>query len=245
MPTPVKAETAAPPAVTQNALFRLLSPAALAFLEPHIEIRPLSAGDVLYEDGDVVTHLIFPLSGVISFMARMTNGRTIEKGTVGREGFVGIAMMLDRDRAHGPSVVQINGHAAWVPADLFDEAMEQFACVRMMLLKYGRARIEQLHELVACNSLHSAERRVVRWLLEAMDRIDGNVLELKQETLADLLALRRATVSAVCHDLLSQGIINYSRGRMEVLDRGRLEASACECYERVRQLFRYKPIHTR
>ena len=235
----------AAPALTQNALFRLLKPDALDFLQSHIEIRAIEAGMSIYEDGMEVTHTVFPLSGMISFMARMTDGRTIEKGNVGPEGFIGVTTMLERGTMHGRCVALIGGHAAWLPAAVFDEAMLHFPCVRLMMLRYGKARIEQLHELIVCTSLHSADRRISRWILDASDKAGCLTIELKQEVLAELLGLRRATVSGACHDLLSRGIIRYSRGRLEILDRARLEAAACECYAHIRNRFAYKPLDER
>ncbi|MGU9978569.1 Crp/Fnr family transcriptional regulator [Phreatobacter sp. HK31-P] len=237
--------TASAPELTQNALFRLLRPEALAFVAREIEVRPVEAGDCIYEDNESVTDAVFPLSGMISFMARMTDGRTIEKGNVGPEGFVGIATMMERDVMRGRCVVQIGGHAAWLPASVFDEAIERFICVRRMLLRYGKARIEQLHELVVCTSLHSADHRVARWILDASDKAGSPTFELKQEVLAELLGLRRATVSGACHHLLGEGIIRYSRGRLEIVDRARMEAAACECYAHIRSRFAYRPLPLR
>lgn len=239
------ADTASAPELTQNALFALLRPEALAFLAPFIEVRPISAGEAIYEDDEPVTHTVFPLSGMISFMARMTDGRTIEKGNVGPEGFVGITTMLELGVMHGRCVAQIAGHAAWLPAAVFDEAIERFICVRRMLLRYGKARIEQLHELIVCTSLHSADRRVARWILDASDKAGSPVFELKQEVLAELLGLRRATVSGACHDLMTRGIIRYSRGRIEIVDRARMETAACECYAHIRDRFAYRPLSHR
>lgn len=234
--------TASAPELRQNALFALLRPDALAFLASFIEVRPIVAGGSVYEDAESVTHTVFPLSGMISFMARMTDGRTIEKGNVGPEGFVGVTTMLELGVMHGRCVGQLAGEAAWLPAAAFDEAIERFICVRRMLLRYGKARIEQLHELIVCSSLHTAERRVARWLLDASDKARCPAFDLKQEVLAELLGLRRATVSGACHDLMAQGIIRYSRGRLEIIDRGRMEAAACECYAHIRSRFAYRPL---
>ena len=237
--------TTATPDLKQNALLALLRPDALAFLAPFTEVRPIVAGSSIYEDAEPVTHTVFPLCGLISFLGQTQDGRTIEKGNVGPEGFVGIASMLERDVFHGRSVVQIGGHAAWLPSQVFNEAIEQFVCVRRMLLRYGKARIEQLHELIVCSSLHKAEQRVARWLLDASDKARSSTFELKQEVLAELLGLRRATVSGACHDLMSQGIIRYSRGRLEIVDHARMEAEACECYAHIRSRFAYRPLESR
>lgn len=239
--SPARASTS-PASLTRNGLFHLLRPDALAFVAAHVEVRPLKAGDSIYEDDQPVTHAVFPLSGMISFLARMEDGRTVEKGNVGPEGFIGVTTMLERGVMHGRCVAQIAGEAAWLPAAIFDEAIERFVCVRRMLLRYGKARIEQLHELIVCTALHTAERRVTRWLLEASDKAGCAAFELKQEVLAELLGLRRATVSGACHDLMSKGLIRYSRGRIEIIDRPRMETEACECYAHIRGRFSYPPL---
>lgn len=230
------------PQLMQNQLFGLLRPDALAYLEPHAVIRPITAGEVIYGASSPITHTVFPLSGVISFLGRRDDGRVIEKGNVGPEGFVGVAAMLDGGTMHGECTVTIGGHAAWLPTTVFDAAMDRFICVRLMLLRYGRARIEQLHELILCNGVHLAEQRVARWLLDASDKVHDTPFELKQERLAELLGLRRATVSGICHDLRNAGIIGYSRGHVEIIDRARLEARACACYAHIRQRFSYRPL---
>lgn len=230
------------PQLTQNRLFGLLRPEALAFLEPHAVIRPITAGEVIYGAGSPVTHAVFPLSGVISFLGRRDDGRVIEKGNVGPEGFLGLGAMLDGGTIKGECTVTIGGHAAWLPAPVFDAAMDKFVCVRRMLLRYGKARIEELHELILCNGAHRAEQRVARWLLDACDKVHGAPFELKQELLAELLGLRRATVSGICNDLRQAGIVGYSRGHIEILDKARLEAKACDCYAHVRARFNYLPL---
>lgn len=230
------------PHLTQNALFGLLRRDALTYLEPHVVIRPITAGEAIYGADSPVTHAVFPLSGVISFLGRRDDGRVIEKGNVGPEGFVGIATMLERGTMQGECTVTIGGHAAWLPAPVFDAAMDKFVCVRRMLLRYGKARIEQLHELILCNGAHLAEQRIARWLLDAADKVHGSPFELKQELLAELLGLRRATVSGVCNDLRGAGIVGYSRGHIEIIDRARLEARACRCYAHIRKRFSYPPL---
>ncbi len=228
--------------LTRNSLLKLLRPEALRFVEEHAIVRPMAGGEAVYRDGDPVTHTVFPLAGLISFVARRSDGRTIEKGNVGPEGFVGVTTMLERGTMYGGCVATLAGQAAWLPAAVFDEALDRFECVRLMLARYGKARIEQLHELIVCNSLHSADQRAARWLLDAFDKVGGRPFELKQEDLAELLGLRRATVSAACRAMMANGGIRYSRGRMELTGRPALEAMACDCYGHIRDRFAYKPL---
>lgn len=193
----------------------------------------MTVGDVIFEDGAPVTHAVFPHEGVVSMIAEMENGRSVEKSSVGPEGFLGFTHIMGGGPSLGKSVVQIAGSAAWVSIGHFDIALERFQCVRETMLRYAKSHTVQLMESVACNSLHTAEQRVARWLLHAHDRVNGDTFYLTQETLARLLALRRATVNAICAGLMNVGAISYHRGTLSVTDRSRLHEQACGCYERI------------
>ncbi|MBI1621072.1 Crp/Fnr family transcriptional regulator [Aquamicrobium zhengzhouense] len=143
----------------------------------------MKPGQVILEDGDPVTHAVFPHDGVISVISQMESGHTVEKASIGREGFVGFSLVMGGGEAFGRSVVQVGGSASWVSIDDLDVALARFICVRQFMLRYAKAHIVQLMETVACNSLHSAEQRVVRWLLHAHDRIKGDAFYITQETL--------------------------------------------------------------
>ncbi|WP_107991384.1 Crp/Fnr family transcriptional regulator [Breoghania corrubedonensis] len=206
---------------------------ARAFLATRMTMRELHAGDVLYEECQPFDHAIFPHRGVISLLARMEDGRTVEKASIGNEGFLGFTYLRGGRGAIGLTVVQIDGYASFLRMSDLDEAMETFTCVRYAMLLYSKALISQLMELVACNGLHSATQRVARWLLHADDRMNGSDFPLTQEALSQVLGLRRATVSASCSQLSKNGAIRYSRGMISVSDRTRLRSFSCECYDRI------------
>lgn len=217
-----------------NKLLASVQPHAREFFEQCAEVRELKAGEVLYEEGAPVTHAIFPHEGVISLISQMESGHSVEKSSIGPEGFVGFSLIMGGGETLGRSVVQIGGTAAWVSMQDLDVALERFVCVRQFMLRYAKAHIVQLMETVACNSLHSAEQRVVRWLLHAHDRVASDHFHITQEAIASLLALRRATVNAICIDLMEAGAISYHRGEMNVVRRDILEQRSCECYRRIR-----------
>ena len=219
----------------ENNVLSWLKPAAQRFFHERAQLRPLNTGELVYEDEAVVTHTIFPHDCVISIIAEMSDGRSVEKASIGREGFVGLPVILGGARTSGRCVVQVPGNASWLSVADLDIALQEFHCVRQVMLRYAKSFTLQLMESVACNSLHTAEQRVVRWLLHAHDRVGGDSFYLTQEAIANLLALRRATVNAVCSDLQVAGGISYHRGHLTVTDRQVLEARACECYGRIRR----------
>ncbi len=194
----------------------------------------MKAGEVIYENDAEVTHAVFPETGVVAIMAEMGDGRSVQQGSVGYEGFVGYAIVLGGGRALGRSVVLVAGEATWVPIAAFDQALLRFMSVREAMLRYGQAHTIELMQLVACNSLHPADQRLSQWLLQTSDRMQGEGFYLTQDVMAKTLGLRRATVNMICGELMDAGAIDYSRGNLTVTDRGKLEARACECYGRIR-----------
>ncbi|MFC3075470.1 Crp/Fnr family transcriptional regulator [Shinella pollutisoli] len=219
----------------RNRILASIRPAAQDFFRKHAEARPLNTGDVIFEDGAPVTHAVFPHEGVVSIIAEMNGGRSVEKSSIGPEGFLGFSLIMGGGTSFGRSVVQVPGLASWVAIADLDIALDEFQCVREIMLRYAKSHTVQLMESVACNSLHTAEQRVARWLLHAHDRVEGDTYYLTQEAIAKLLALRRATVNAICTDLMNAGAISYHRGSLRVTSRKVLHARACECYERIRR----------
>ncbi|MBL0375053.1 Crp/Fnr family transcriptional regulator [Rhizobium sp. KVB221] len=224
----------------KNSVLSAIQPRAYSFFDQKAVTRELKTGDVIFEDGDPVTHAIFPHEGVLSFIAEMADGRTVEKSSIGNEGFVGLTLILGGGNALGRCVVQVPGKASWVSIEDLDVALERFECVREIMLRYAKSHTIQLMETAACNSLHTAEQRVVRWLLHAHDRVNGDTFYITQEVLANLLALRRATVNAISTDLMNARAIAYHRGSLTVVDRNVLKSYVCECYDRVRRASLYE-----
>lgn len=217
----------------KNHVISALRPEAQEFIAQHAQVRPLETGAVLHEERDTFTHAIFPHSGILSLMTEMADGRSVEKTSIGREGFVGFTYLLGNTGAISKTVVQVPGYASWLAIEHLDEAMDRFVCIRDAMLYYSKSLIVQLMETVACNALHTAENRVSRWLLHADDRMGAKDFQLTQESLSMALGMRRATVSEISSALMRSGAISYSRGVVSVLDRSILRSHACECYDKI------------
>lgn len=226
----------------QNRVLRALRPQAQEFIQARALTRPIHAGDVIFEDNAPFTHAVFPHEGVLSLMAQAEHGRTVEKASIGREGFLGFVLLLGGGNAISQSVVQVPGYASWLSIRDLDEALDQFECVRRAMLLYARSLINQLMETVACNSLHTAEKRVTRWLLHAHDRVDGDLVMVTQQAVANALGMRRATVNEACAKLQQAGTISYSRGVVTIADRQAMEEHVCQCYSRIRSKFKWQEI---
>lgn len=225
----------------RNRVVLATRPQAQQFLTEHSEIRPLVSGDTIYASGQEVTHAILPHDGILSYMAKIGPQRIVEKASIGAEGFVGFTYLMGGGPSLSDVVVTVDGYASWLPLDALNEAMKRFICVREAMLAYAQGLIVELMETVACNSLHTAEQRVARWLLVSADRMISPEFRVTQDAIAQMLGLRRATVSQVCSDLMQAGAIAYSRGRLTILDQTRLADFGCQCHRRI-QAVQIKPF---
>ena len=163
-------------------------------------------------------------------IATEQEGGDIEVGTVGNEGFVGLPILNGADRTPYRMMVQVEGDAWRLPADMFRRVVDERAAVRHLLLRYAQYFVDQLSQSVACNRLHTVEERCARWLLMTHDRVHRDSFELTHEFLALMLGVRRAGVTVAMGALQGARIVRYSRGRVEVLDRQQLEEASCGCY---------------
>jgi CRP-like cAMP-binding protein len=186
----------------------------------HVEL-PL--GRVLYESGDAQTHVYFPTTAIVSLLYVMTNGASAEIAVVGNEGVVGISLLMGGESTPSRAVVQSAGHGFRLSAQAIKEAFKR-PPVHELLLRYTQALITQMAQTAVCN----------RWLLLSLDRLQGNDLRMTQELIANMLGVRREGVSDAALKLQKAGLIKYSRGRIDVVDRAGLEARTCECYEVVK-----------
>jgi CRP-like cAMP-binding protein len=221
-----------------------LKPGDRSRLEPHLEERPFERGQVLYDPGEAVDVVWFPLSGVISLMTLLPEGKMIETAAVGREGLVGVTCGPMNGRAISRAVSQTGGTAACLPADVFASAMSASEDMRSALARFTEALFAQVQQAAACNAQHRLDERLARWLLTLHDRADSDAFELTQQDIAGMLGVRRATVSEVGSQLESKGLIRRRRGRIEVLDRKALEAASCGCYGQIRDVWRDLGITT-
>lgn len=220
----------------ENQLLTALSASDYLLLRPHLKEVVLEQGSVLQEYGERIQHVLFPLSGMISMLSVMRDGKAVETAVVGREGMLGAQCGLGIGHAYSRAVVQIPGRAARIGGAPFQKAMRESERMRDFVVRYRELRLAQTQQAAACNALHGAEARLSRWLLQSSDVIGAEIVPLTQEFLSQMLGVRRTTVTAIARSLQEAGMIRYARGRIEVSDRQRLENGACECYEILRRL---------
>ena len=197
----------------------------------------LSVNDILYQTGDAITAVYFPLTCVISMMTEMRNGETIEIATVGNEGVVGIPAYLGIDLAMARGVTQVSGEARRMSVEDFKRAVRNDDDLDTILGRYTYALLMQIARSGGCNSLHSVEERYARWLLMMRDRTNGDVFAFTQEFLARMLGVSRARVNIVTGGLKKSGWLKHSRNQITVLDWKGLEASSCDCYRFIKEEF--------
>jgi CRP-like cAMP-binding protein len=215
---------------TGNGLLNALSPTVLAHLQPHLEPCVLAIGRQIHNPGDTAEHVYFPTSGMISIVATMKDGASVEIGVVGSEGMFGISIILGDDAPFQRAMVQLPGKALRLEARYFRVEMQADLAMRTMLLRYVQASLIAVAQSAACNRLHMLEQRCARWLLTAHDRAGADKFSLTHEFLAMMLGVRRPGVTIAAQALQAAGLIVYHHGTMSVLDRTGLEAAACECY---------------
>ncbi|HKH92825.1 MAG TPA: Crp/Fnr family transcriptional regulator [Gemmatimonadaceae bacterium] len=215
--------------IVRNRLLAALAPGELESLIPALESMPLVAGMPIYEPNQTISHVYFPISGIISMVSEMQEG-TVEVGAVGSEGMTGLPLVLKARTMPSRAFVQVPGHAYRMrETDLF-RAMGESPRFERLLYRYVLALFDQTAQHAACNRLHALEERCARWLLMTHDRVDGDVLPLKHQFLAQMLGVHRPAVTLAAGALQKAGVIRYSRGKVTVLDRGALESASCACY---------------
>jgi len=213
-----------------NGLLDLLAGDQFDRLRPHLTAEVLPFNQVLQQQGKPVEFVVFPTSGMVSIVARMRDGASVEVGIVGREGMLGIESVLGDDISLNEAMVQIPGNALRMPAAILTREAEASPQLRAILLRYVQARLNWATQSVACNRAHLLEQRLARWLLTARDRADTDRLPLTHEFIAMMLGVRRAGVTVAAQSLQSAGLIHYAHGRITITDCEGLEAAACECY---------------
>src|SRR5918996_3208040 len=215
-------------------LLAALPDEALSSLRPHLRTVHLLRGSVLCETDERLRRVYFPEAGAVSLVTVFEDGTTAEMAIVGREGVVGIGALLGGERAFGRYVVPVSGSALSLDASRFQSVLRENSNLRVACETYAQAFLAHLLQNVACNAIHRVDQRCARWLLMCDDQAEGNPFELTQESLAEMLGVRRSTVTVIAGSLQREGLIHYRRGAITVLDRRGLETTACECYHIVR-----------
>lgn len=213
-----------------NKLLAALPSSEYQRLLPHLETVPLPYKQTLYQPNEPIQHVYFPNRGVISLINVMEDGGAIEVATIGNEGMIGVPVLLGADRVPAETFMQVPGDGLRMKVDVFKREVTPGSPSYNLLLRYTQALIDQISQSAACNRLHSVEERCCRWLLLTQDRVDSDKFPMTHEFLAQMLGVRRASVSEVAATLQKAGLISYHRGQMTILDRKGLEAGSCECY---------------
>ena len=197
---------------------------------PKLEFVRLKPQHVLHEAGDTLRSGYFCNTGMFSILSVFPNGKTVEVGLVGREGFAGTPLVAGFASTPTRAVVQVEATALRVDADALSEFLRRCPQLERKLQQASQIMAMEATQIAACNLLHEVEQRLARWLLMCEDRIGDTTLPLTQELLAQMLGARRASVTIAAGILKRAGLITYSRGSVRIADRAKLEESACECY---------------
>jgi CRP-like cAMP-binding protein len=200
-------------------------------LVPHLTLATLAQSAVIYETGDEVDQVYFPHNGMFSLLAVMRDGKAIETATVGREGVVGAMAGLGLYTSLVRVVVQLPLTATKIASPQFRKAAAASEAIRDLCIHYNEVLLTQARITAACNALHPVEARFCRWLLQSADRAASDTVTLTQELLAEMLGVRRTSVTEVAGKMQHEGVISYSRGVIRILDRDGLQRLSCECYE--------------
>ena len=212
-----------------------MPPDTFARLERDLKRVSLKHGAALLEPGEPIGTVYFPQTGLISLTVVSRNGDTLETSIIGREGALGLATAFGKRRSYTRATAQIGGNFSTIGAERFERIVNDSAPVRNLILRYTEMLLEDAQQIAACNAMHSASARLSRWLLQSGDRTGSDELPLIQVFLAQMLGVRRTTVTMLAHGMQASGLIQYRRGHIKILDRKGLEECACECYDVMRR----------
>ncbi|ABE36442.1 cyclic nucleotide-binding domain protein [Paraburkholderia xenovorans LB400] len=221
----------------QNHLLSVLPEAEWARISPHLVRIDMPLGQVIYESGDRLHHVYFPTTSIVSLLYVMEDGSSAEIAIVGNEGLIGIALFMGGETTPNRAIVQSAGEAYRLDARILKQEFHRAGPVQRLLLRYTQALITQMAQTAVCNRHHSIDQQLCRWLLLSLDRLPSNELRMTQELIANMLGVRRSGVTEAALKLQDAGLIRYSHGHIEVLDRPGLEKRVCECYNVVKQEF--------
>ncbi len=221
-----------------NLWIAALDPADRERIEPHLEEREVARGQMLYDAGEAVDQVWFPIKGVVSLMTVLPDDKMVETAAIGREGLVGVTCGPFNARAASRAISQGDGVAACCPAEAFGAALDDSETLRQALSRFTEGLMAQVQQVAACNAQHRLDERLARWLLMLHDRAEGDRIDLTQADIAGMLGVRRATVSEVGTVLEDRSLIQRGRGWVRVRDRDGLEAASCGCYGLMRQVMK-------
>jgi len=218
-----------------NYLLGALPPEVLRRLIPDLEYVDLPLGTVLYESGDVLLHVYFPVDCIVSLLYVLADGFSAEIAVVGNDGLIGSALFMGGDTTPNRAIVHCAGHAYRVLGERVRAEFLRNGGLRDLFLRYTQALITQMAQTAVCNRHHSLDQQLCRWLLLSLDQLSSNQLNMTQDLIASMLGVRREGVTEAAGKLQRLGVIHYQRGHITVLDRPKLELLCCECYRVVKK----------
>ena len=221
----------------QNHLLDALPAQDYAHLLPDLELLSMPLGWSVYESGGEMGYLYFPTTAIVSLLYVMESGASAEIAITGNEGLVGIALFMGGESTPSRAVVQSAGHGYRLKASILKTEFALGGNLQHLALHYTQALITQMAQTAVCNRHHSLDQQLCRWLLLSLDRLPGNELRMTQELIANMLGVRREGVTEAAGNLQAAGLIHYSRGKITVVDRPKLEQRVCECYAVVKKEF--------
>jgi len=229
----------------QNRLLDALPPADFERLLPDLELVLMPLSWAVYESGGELGYIYFPTTAIVSLLYVTEDGSSAEIAIVGNDGLIGIALFMGGDSTPSRAVVQSAGYGYRLSARALKDEFARTGNLQQLVLRYTQALITQIAQTAVCNRHHSVDKQLCRWLLLSLDRLPSNELKMTQELIANMLGVRRGGVTSAAHKLQKEGLIEYSRGTIVILDREGLEKRVCECYMAVKseadRLFPYKP----
>ena len=218
-----------------NSLLAALPAAEWKRWSPQLERVQMPLGQVLYEAGDTLKYMYFPMTSIVSLLYVMENGASAEIAVVGKEGLVGVSLFMGGESTSSRAVVQSAGQGCRLNSKVMKSEFDRAGPVLHLLLRYTQALLTQMAQTAVCNRHHSLDQQLCRWLLLSLDRLDGNELVMTQELIANMLGVRREGVTEAALQLQKESLIRYARGHITVLDRKGLERRTCECYAVVKR----------
>jgi len=219
----------------QNHILEALPPADRERVFAHLKRVEMPLGMVLYESGDTLRHIYFPTDSIVSLLYVLKDGASAEISVVGNDGAIGVALFMGGETTTNRAIVQSAGYAYRLSGKRLKAEFERHGEMLHVLLRYTQALITQMAQTAVCNRHHSVDQQLCRWLLLSLDRLPSNKLTMTQELIANMLGVRREGVTEAAGKLQKLGVIQYSRGQIEVLDRPGLAQLSCECYSVVKQ----------
>jgi len=221
----------------KSRLLAALPTEELERLGSKLELIHLQTGQSLCDPGTPIGHVYFPTTAIISLLYQLDDGSLAETAVVGNEGIVGIALFMGGETTLNQAIVQSPGHAYRMKGQFVKAEFNQAGALQRIMMRYTQALLSETAQTLACVRHHSLDQQLCRWLLRRFDRLSVKHLTMSQEAIANILGVRRASISELAVSLRKEGLIEYDRGRITLLDRAGLEARTCECYAAIRDEF--------